>query len=69
MNRRFAGREDSCTEFEARDESDRNLGLSPELKGLYETLDWHWRSRLLLMVVVVDTTEHPLTKPAFIMNY
>ena len=30
----FRRLEDSCTEFEARNESDRDMGLSPEIEGL-----------------------------------
>ena len=55
MTWRFAGREDSCTEFEVRNESDWDLGLSREVEGLWETLGWRWRSCLLLMVVTPDT--------------
>ena len=36
----FLQAEDSCTECEVRNESDWDLGLSPEVEGLWETLGW-----------------------------
>ena len=56
-------------ESEAGDESDWDFRLSPALGGLWKMLYGLWRSWWLLMVVVVERTEHRLTKPAFIMNH